>query len=191
MPLKLDLSLLNTSLTIRNFKLNEFDLDYQVADEAEIQFFSTIPGRILNKSNKFLIKKNLNPWHGIHLHGHWQSEEYFKDTKIKNIIKNSFRFKPLKSDKANQIKSQIDRQDRSVALHIRRGDYQGNWFFDVCTPDYYHRAMKSIRYKIDSPYFIIFSDDITYCKTLFNREKDIVFVEDCHSDVEELHLMTL
>ena len=54
-----------------------------------------------------------------------------------------------------------------VGVHIRRGDYVGNPFYvDLCSTDYYERAMALFPGKK----FLIFSDDPEFCKTRFKGE---------------------
>ncbi len=48
-----------------------------------------------------------------------------------------------------------------VAIHVRRGDYVGNPFYvDLMQTDYYQRAMEYFPFAK----FIVFSDDIMWCK---------------------------
>lgn len=48
-----------------------------------------------------------------------------------------------------------------VAIHVRRGDYVGNSFYvDLMKTDYYERAMA----EFPGAKFMVFSDDIEYCK---------------------------
>lgn len=52
-----------------------------------------------------------------------------------------------------------------VAIHVRRGDYVNNPFYvDLTSTDYYTRAMKM--FPIGTK-FLVFSDDIEWCKTYF------------------------
>ncbi len=49
-----------------------------------------------------------------------------------------------------------------VAIHVRRGDYVGNPFYvDLMATDYYERAME----EFPGEKFLVFSDDIEWCKT--------------------------
>lgn len=52
----------------------------------------------------------------------------------------------------------------AIAVHCRRGDYVNNPFYvDLTDTDYYKRAMA----EFPNERFIIFSDDIEWCKTYF------------------------
>lgn len=51
----------------------------------------------------------------------------------------------------------------AVAIHVRRGDYVDNPFYvDLLKTDYYERAMA----EFPQAKFMVFSDDIEYCKGL-------------------------
>lgn len=55
----------------------------------------------------------------------------------------------------------ITKTDR-VSIHVRRGDYVNNSFYvDLMTTDYYKQAME----QFPNEKFIVFSDDIEWCKT--------------------------
>jgi hypothetical protein len=55
-----------------------------------------------------------------------------------------------------------------VAIHVRRGDYVDNPFYvDLTKTDYYKRAIA----EFPDAKFLVFSDDIDFCKTYFIGEQ--------------------
>ena len=56
----------------------------------------------------------------------------------------------------------------SVSVHIRRGDYLKKdlrpIYGDICTVDYYHRALEYVHNKIENPKIFMFSDDMQWVK---------------------------
>lgn len=72
---------------------------------------------------------------------------------------------------------QLIGERNSVAVHVRRTDYvhpkTGNRFNGICTPEYYKNAIHKINGEIDSPFFIIFSDDIEYVRNNLKIENCI------------------
>jgi Glycosyl transferase family 11 len=71
-----------------------------------------------------------------------------------------------------------------VAIHVRRGDYVGNKFYvDLTETTYYDEAMK---YFPDEN-FLVFSDDIEFCKEYFVGEQ-FEFCEET-DPVKSLNLM--
>lgn len=133
----------------------------------------------------FTVKGN------IFLNGYWQSEKYF--LQITPIIKDEFNFR-IKV--MNSYKRKI-MQTNSVAIHIRRGDYISNKitkeFHGICSNEYYANSIEYIHYKIKSPFFFIFSDDLDWCRKKFVdilKSNDYLFVEST-TDIIDLQLMSL
>jgi hypothetical protein len=98
--------------------------------------------------------------------GYWQTEAYFLS--IKNDILNTFSFDKTKiSHRTFDILDLIENTN-SISIHVRRGDFLseenrekcGN----ICTPDYYNRAITEMEKQVESPVFFVFSDDIEWTK---------------------------
>lgn len=88
--------------------------------------------------------------------GYWQSDIYFKDYKS-DIIK-AYTFKNV-SNRNLEIASEMQCRN-SVSLHIRRGDYlKIPGAIDICSEDYYRKAISIIKEKVNEPHFYIFSND--------------------------------
>ena len=81
-------------------------------------------------------------------------------------------------------------EPESVAVHVRRRDYLQSKKHHIVTPAYYKEAMEFLGSRVLKPRYFVFSDDISYCRHLF-QGKNLHFVEGCTSEVEEMHLMTL
>ncbi|MBQ4056090.1 MAG: alpha-1,2-fucosyltransferase [Bacteroidaceae bacterium] len=98
--------------------------------------------------------------------GYWQDEKNF--SYIGEEIRKVFLFKrELLSKECTAIQENII-QCNSVAIHIRRGDYTAPQFQkiygNICTIDYYHKAISTILDLIPNPTFYIFSNDIEWVK---------------------------
>lgn len=125
------------------------------------------------------------------LNGYFQSELYFKE--YSDDIKKIFGMRSLIFDYITYDVAmncyKIDLScDKTCSIHVRRGDYLK---FPSNHPqqgmDYYMRAVKKIGF--DSK-FLIFSDDIQWCKENFPEMDNFVFIEGL-SDYEDLYLMSL
>ncbi len=102
---------------------------------------------------------------GGYIDGYWQTEKYFAD--IAETIRNDFQFKPL-SGAENLRLQEIIAARPYVSVHVRRSDYVGHsGLGDICTPDYYRRALGKLNSIYPGCTPIIFSDDIPYCRSLF------------------------
>jgi hypothetical protein len=98
------------------------------------------------------------------IHGWLQSEKYFEH--IADDVKLQFRFKMEFLKEVNN-KLPIDLADKNVcAIHVRRGDYVNNPNYAKLSMNYYIGAMKFMPRNLQ---YLIFSDDITWCKKFFGN----------------------
>lgn len=88
--------------------------------------------------------------------GYWQSDMYFSE--FKEDICGKFIFKNI-SNRNLLISSEMN-ECNSVSIHIRRGDYLNiPEALSICSEEYYSKAIKMIKEKIDDPHFYIFSNE--------------------------------
>ena len=118
---------------------------------------------------------NINDNTGIE--GYFQSYKYFDE--IKDDIKKEFLFKEeIFNQSYENINSLIDHKngyDELVAIHVRRGDYIGLPGFEKLGIEYYQTAINKFN---DANYrFVVFSDDIDWCKGLFGEDESIYYSE--------------
>lgn len=93
--------------------------------------------------------------------GYWMTPKYF-DAYRDAIIK-EFSFRPF-SNKENLAIELLLKQDNSVTIHIRRGDYVGSSTLGgICTIAYYRNAIREARKLINNPAFFVFSNDAKWC----------------------------
>jgi hypothetical protein len=125
--------------------------------------------------------------------GTWQSERFFEHAK--DHIRQAFIFKKhLLNSRTKEI-DQIIRQENSISIHIRRGDYLSNQyaygFAGVCTPEYYTNAINLIKDKVDNPRYYIFTDDSEWVKENFRVENSIYIQHNTGSDSwQDMYLMS-
>jgi len=112
--------------------------------------------------------------------GYFQSYKYFED--FKQEILNDFKFK---DNILNKCQEKISQYLNPVAIHIRRGDYVNHPGFWNITPEYIQEAFN--HFNDDEYTFLIFSDDIEWCKQIFSE--GAVFIEG--NQFEDLCLMSL
>lgn len=147
---------------------NEIHFD-KVAQEPSFQFCE----------NLFHIPDSTN------LKGYFQTEKYFEH--CKDEILKIFTFNPKIKVKALEKIPKVICD--TVAIHVRVGDYAGlQQFHPICDPEYYQSAMS---YFVDkSYYFLIFSDNIEYCKEMFGESENILYI--CNNEPEiDMCLMSI
>jgi len=152
----------------------------------------------LNQFNKFIngsekIEKvnyydypfqyvDIVPYDNSVIHGFFQSEKYFKDQR-KEILQI---FTP-----PEEIKKILQKYDflkyKTTSIHVRRGDYLNNPDLHTVQNKAYFEEAINITKKYTEKY-IIFSDDIEWCKNNFIG-KDFIFIEN-EKDYIEIYLMS-
>jgi len=121
----------------------------------------------------------------IKLIGHFQSEKYFIDHR--NEILNLFQIDEKTKTYLLEKYGDIINQD-TCSIHVRRGDYLGLPSHHPIQPiNYYKNAIKIIG---EEKHFVIFSDDIQWCKENFEFLKNKTFISD-NKDYEDLYLMSM
>lgn len=112
----------------------------------------------------------------VYYDGYWQNENNFLPIRDK-IIK-AFSFPQI--DDNNKTIAERLATSNAVSCHVRRGDYLKEPEMCVCTPQYYARAITEMNQRVNPDLYVVFSDDISWCKEnlmglIGNRE--VVFVD--------------
>lgn len=130
----------------------------------------------------FNIPKNVEHKY-LYLDGYFQSYKYFDHRKkeIKDL------FEPTEEIK-NYINEKYNFDEKSVSIHVRRGDYVNLKDIHFNLPlKYYEDALQHFDKKENN--FYVFSDDIEWCKkqSLFQNLNNIIFVDE--DEVVSLYMM--
>jgi hypothetical protein len=121
----------------------------------------------------------------VKLIGYFQSEKYFIEhrNEILDLFKIDEKTKHYLLEKYNQIINQ-----NTCSIHIRRGDYlRLSAFHPIQTIDYYKQAIQIVG---EEKHFLIFSDDINWCKENLSFIKNKTFIEG-NEDIQDLYLMSM
>jgi hypothetical protein len=169
LPLQGNKAIIYKDIFFKNLKLTDDNLLNKCKIYTEPNFhYDTIPDYV-SKENYLL-------------NGYFQSEKYF----IKYRDKIVDYFKPN-----NDIELYLKKYDNilegnTCSIHVRRGDYlRFPNDHPILTIDYYKKSMQLFN---DSK-FLIFSDDIIWCKENFSGD-NICFIND-EPDYINLYLMSL
>ena len=132
---------------------------------------------------KYIKAPHFNSDDIVLIDGFFQCEQNFKN--IRDTLKDMFEikgeYKTYLNNKYEHILS-----DNSCSLHIRRGDYSTAKEMKILSIDYYKKA---ITYFPENTLFVIFSDDINWCKQNLHFINNKVFIEE-NNDILELSLMS-
>jgi hypothetical protein len=134
----------------------------------------------------FHFKEILNVDGDIYLDGDFQSEKYFKENE--NEIKKLFSY-PEEIKNSMSEKWKFILKENTCSIHIRRADYLNYQdAYVILDLNYYLSAMKQLQ---EGCTFLIFSDDLQWCKeNFFEIKQKIIFIEN-QLDYEDLLLMSL
>ena len=127
---------------------------------------------LLRLMNKLKIIPKINERNytkkGLLYDGYWQDKKFYMDSldklKIKKLI--------IPNKNQTIIKDMEMETKETISIHIRRGDYMNTNNFpiygNICTKEYYQKAISIIVSKIQNPIFYIFSNDINWVKDNLN-----------------------
>lgn len=133
----------------------------------------------------FFCYEKINYNDNMCIYGYFQSEKYFKHNEklIRNLFSIDEETKKYLLEKYQKYLS----GNKTTSLHVRRGDsFENLDCHPICKMKYYNEAMEIVN---DTDLFLIFSDDIEWCKQKFVGDKYLI-VEN-NKDYQDLYLMSL
>lgn len=122
----------------------------------------------------------------IYLSGYFQTEKYFKEysKEIRELFSFSEEYKNSIKEKYKDLL-----EGETCSIHVRRGDYLK--LLDSHPVQSVNYFMKGVREMPEDSKFLIFSDDIDWCKKNFpDVPEKFIFIEG-NPDYEDLLLMSL
>ncbi len=163
---------------IETYKKNIFQhLEFEHLSNESIDYI--YQEKVFNYIEIPKINKNLL------LDGYFQSERYFE--KNKEQIKILFECaEEIRNDIV--VKFPFILNEKTCSIHVRRGDYlKAPNCHPAQTLNYYEKAIEN--FDTDT-LFLIFSDDIEWCKKEFSKmDKRLIYIEN-NTDFEDLYLMS-
>lgn len=159
-------------------------------------------GKRIFPKRKTLVKENLDMVFqpealtkkgDAYYDGYWQSEKYF--VKYRPAILEAFRFPDL--DSINQRFVTKIKGKTTCSIHVRRGDYLNHKLFkDLTDIDYYNRAIQYFSNVTNIDCFIVFSNDIEWCRhnlAPLIKKSTIEFIDWNHgtNSFRDMQLMSL
>lgn len=121
--------------------------------------------------------------------GFGQSELYFKNAAEE--IKKEFAVLPdtIFSLENIDLMQQVE-NEKSVALCVRLGDYEGNAAYQVCKQEYYQDAVDYVKKQIPGCRFFVFSDNIEKVKKNLELPENTKFESGTSPDYETLTVIS-
>lgn len=125
------------------------------------------PEQLSRQMNHINSKKH------CYIDGYWQNELFFG--MVLDKVLEDLHFPDFQDNKNRELENQI-RENQSVSIHVRKGDYI-NSRYDILTPDYYKNAIQYIEKKAIVTKYFIFTDDVEYAKWEFGFLKNKYIVQ--------------
>jgi hypothetical protein len=202
--LRIDTSFYTTTQE-RKFDLDYLNIDYAVADAAVLRKFelpiyrkvwnriAPMPFKRVYREASFAFDPKFNALQPpIYLKGYWQSAKYFQP--YTPVIAKAFTVRQAYIQHLAALISDMS-QHKSVAVHIRRGDYLRPEFVHihgVLDTAYYKRAIQTMQQRYGNCTFYFFSDDIDWVQqNLPLNDMSYVFVSGhiTHNAIEDFYAM--
>lgn len=195
-PLKIDTRFLvdrtprEESFVFRNYDLDIFNLNTEVATQAEIanlthrtsiELGNKLLNKIIGRKHTHVHEPHFNfsetcflATADSYLEGYWQSEKYFKP--IEALLRsNDFSFKNPMSARAIALGNTI-RSSNSICVNVRRGDFVTNDFHGAIGLDFYSKAELIVCPGLTDPHYYVFSDEMDWCKENITFAGDVTYV---------------
>ena len=200
-PLKLDLTIFKT-YDLHKYLLDHFAIQADMATENEISelkggnnlLFSALrKARVVKRKSYFKEKRSsyfdasVFKNNFVYLDGYWQNELYF--SAIRELLLVELSPHCSKIDSSCSYLESI-KENNSVSLHVRRGDYLNLKNINVLDVGYYKKAVEYVRKIVEKPTFFIFSDDLEWCKKSLGFLDDCIYVDYTQTEIEDLKLMS-
>tara|TARA_R100000008_G_scaffold4749_1_gene2986 strand:- start:23912 stop:24679 length:768 start_codon:yes stop_codon:yes gene_type:complete len=121
------------------------------------------------------------------IHGYFQSPGYFNH--CEKSLRKEFTFHKKIQENAKNLMTPFEGKN-ICSLHVRRGDYLSlSGYHTNLGTDYYQEAINIVIQNIPDCIFLVFSDDIEWCKNIFSDDR-FYFAED-GDDATEMCMMSM
>lgn len=193
------------TVTKREFELGYFDrLIFETCSQEEKEELIGSEG-ISGKLRRRLFPASVHWFHeskmyhpeifdfeNMYLSGYFACEKYYAD--ILYDLREKIQFPPSNDPRNEEMRAEM-RSCKSVSIHVRRGDYlqpeNAKLFGNICTLDYYRKAVEVMKEKIPDAHFYLFSDDIPYVReTFLGEEYTVVDINHGSDSFYDLYLMS-
>jgi hypothetical protein len=141
------------------------------------------------KSDIASIRRLCSQNEDLYLKGYWQDPDFFSTYKS-DLTKIIAPFFPISEKFKNTLKKL---NERTVGIHVRRGDFLSNKAFGACRLDYYVKAIGIIQERVGNPTFIVFTNNRKWVEQSFPKNISYYIYSNAlnqNTDMEEMFLMT-
>jgi hypothetical protein len=206
--LKLDLSWFEVNSAHRSYILDRFQIETPIASNKEIEYIKTRNGRnfieyrwkllrdsMARRHKKAVVKEDLSvfdsnlklPYKDSYIEGYFSTEQFFSEYQ-QDVIK-AFTFSVQPPENVKRIGAEIN--DQTVAFSIRRGDFLGNDLHNICSVEYFQRAVNKMKETLSEPNLLVFSDELDWVMSNLNFDVPHTFVDGVQDHMDHMRLMAM
>ena len=185
----LDLNWFSEEPRKRKFELDKYNINVSKTPVDSVGYL------VKEIEDRVFYPKVLSLPDNTFLMGYWQSGRYFED--YADVIRSELTLKIPLSEKSRDWARKIQNDPVPVSIHVRRGDYVNDSFcvkfFYQLSIEYYDRAVRILHENFPEMSLYIFSNDLDWCRRIFNYDVPMNFVDGNDEDhgYEDLELMKL
>ena len=147
-------------------ELNKAFKNIKLPKQSIISNFYVLLNKIKNKlsGNNQVLKRDSYDENKIIYDGYWHDLKFFDEETI-DLFEFNNDIGSINVEHINKFSKY-----NSISVHIRRGDYMNNAsvYGNICTKEYYEKAIHYFNEKFENNFFVFFSDDIIWVKENFN-----------------------
>ena len=207
--LKLDLEWYESNSDHRPYILDRFNISAKEATKAEIEYvksknasnflgyrWNLLRDKLAPIHKKVLVDEDIKqvdwnlkkPYKNSYISGYFTSEKFFND--FSEDVRSELTFTGGMSDESQRVAKSMQ-QTNSVAISFRRGDFLTKEWQNVCSLEYYQRAIDYIKSIVLDPVFYVFSDELDWVRENINRGVDVQDMGFNYADyMQDMRLMT-
>lgn len=206
--LKLDTSWYESNSDHRSYILDRFNIETEIATPEEVEYIRTLNGKnffeyrfnilrnkLVARHKKAVVKEDLSifdkdllsPNRSSYIEGYFTTEEFFAD--FKSDIRTAFQFNVKTPSEVLEIANSINKN--TVALSIRRGDFLGNDLHNICSIQYFERAIAKVKEAVLEPEILIFSDDEKWVRSNMSFDVPHTFAGVVNDHMDHMRLMSI
>lgn len=163
--------------------------------QKDYDFIRKILQKIMNENGLYYYIPGMNPFYKSKIDNIIFFGSY-EDAKVMSLYKKEVMkfYLPNKelNEKAKQILD-IANSTESVCVTIRRGDFVSELYkknFYICNENYFEKGIKKMDKLINKPQYIVFSDDIEWCKKNIKLPANTIYENPGNTILEKIIIMS-
>lgn len=163
-------------------------------EKKDYLFLKNVIQKTLNKNGLYYYIPGMDDFYpsknkNIIFYGSFEDNSFYKDNR--NEILEMYEPKKEKRPENEELYNIIQTTE-SVCITIRRGDFLNSEFIDnfyICDINFFEEAIVKMNKLLKKPQYVVFSDDVEWCKNNMKFPKGTIFETENNPIWEKIRLM--